>query len=151
MSYSDIDEGDLKILRMLQEDGRMSYADISKRLNMPQSTVRFKVNRLIKEGYIKKFIAILDPTKLGYPIVMIMLLKTDPKRFDDIFTYISSLKEIHHMFQITGKYDLIAILHAKDMNDVGRISNIVRGLDGVLDADILIATGRLLIKNELPI
>jgi len=146
-----IDEVELKILRLLQEDGRLSYSDISKKLNVPQSTVRFKVNRLIREGYIKKFVAILDPVKLGYPIIMIMMLKTDPRYFDNIFNSISSLKEIHHMFQITGNYDIIAILHAKDMEHVGELTNKIKALDGIQDAEVLLATGRLLIKNELPI
>lgn len=147
----DIDDIELKILRLLQEDGRLSYADISKALKIPQSTVRFKVNKLTKEGYIKKFIAILDPVKLGYPIIMIMLLKTDPKKFNGIFNEISGIKEIHHMFQITGKYDIIAIFHAKNMEHVGELSNRIKGLEGVLDSEVLLATGRLLIKNELPI
>lgn len=146
-----IDNIELSILKMLQEDGRISYAEISKALNIPQSTVRFKVNKLIREGYIKKFIALLDPVKLGYPIIMIMLLRTDPKKFNDIFNQLSELKEIHHMFQITGKYDIIVIFHARDMGHVGELSNIVKGFDGVLDSEVLLATGRLLIRSELPL
>jgi len=146
-----IDEVELEILKMLQEDGRLSYAEIAKKLKIPQSTVRFKVNKLTREGYIKKFIAILDPIKLGYPIIMIMLLKTDPKKFNNIFNQISQIKEIHHMFQITGKYDIIAIFHAKNMEHVGELSNKIKSLDGILDSEVLLATGRLLIKNELPI
>ncbi len=146
-----IDDVELEILKMLQEDGRLSYADIAKKLKIPQSTVRFKVNKLTREGYIKKFIAILDPIKLGYPIIMIMLLRTDPRKFNNIFNRISEIKEIHHMFQITGKYDIIAIFHARDMEHVGELSNRIKSLEGILDSEVLLATGRLLIKNELPI
>lgn len=146
-----IDETELKILRLLQEDGRLSYSDISKKLRIPQSTVRFKVNKLLNEGYIKKFVAILDPVKLGYPIIMIMMLRTNPRDFNKIFDEISSLREIHHMFQITGKYDIIAILHARDMEHVGELTNRIKALEGVQDSEVLLATGRLLIKNELPI
>ena len=146
-----LDEVELKILRLLQEEGRLSYSDISKLLKIPQSTVRFKVNKLLREGYIKKFVAILDPVKLGFPIIMIMLLKTDPHKFNTIFNEISSLEEVHHMFQITGKYDIIAIFHARDMGHVGELSNRIKGFDGVIDSEVLLATGRLLIKSELPI
>ena len=55
------------------------------------------------------------------------------------------------MFQITGKYDIIAIFHARDMEHVGELSNRIKSLDGILDSEVLLATGRLLIKNELPI
>ncbi len=148
---SELDDVDIKILRLLQENGRYSYSDISKILNIPQSTVRFKVNKLYKDKYIRKFMAILDPKKLGYPIVMIVLLRINPKYLDDIFNYISKIPELHHMFQITGKYDTICIFHAKDMEDVGRINNSIRSLDGVIDSETMLATGRLIIKNELPI
>lgn len=148
---SEMDEEDLKILRLLQKEGRISYSEISRILNIPQSTVRFKVNRFVKEGYIKKFMAILDPVKLGYPITLIILLRINPKKLDETFNYISNIPEVHHMFQITGKYDIIAIFHVKNMGEVGRINNEIRSLEGVLDADTLLAMGRLLINMELPI
>ena len=55
------------------------------------------------------------------------------------------------MFQITGKYDLVCIFHVRNIEEVGRINNVLRGLEGVIDAETLLATGRLLIKTELPI
>lgn len=148
---NELDEDDLKILRLLQEDGRTPYSEISRILNIPQSTVRFKVNKLVEGGFVKKFVAVLDPVKMGYPIVLIMLLRIHPKKLDEIFNYISKIPEVHHMFQITGKYDLVAIFHARDMNDVGKVNNMIRSLEGVLDADTLLATGRLLVKSTLPI
>jgi len=41
----ELDEIDRAILRLLQEDGRMSYSEISRRINVPESTVRARVNR----------------------------------------------------------------------------------------------------------
>ncbi len=146
-----LDNDDLNILRLLQENGRLSYSDISRILKMPQSTVRFKVNRLVKEGYIRRFVAVLDPEKLGFPIVMILLLRINPKYLDSIFDYISRIPEVHHMFQITGKYDLVCIFHARNMEEVGKINNTIRSLEGIIDAETLLATGRLLVKSELPI
>lgn len=148
---ADIDELDLNILRNLQENSRLTYSDLARILGVPSSTIRFKVNRLIKEGYIKKFVAILDQKKLGFPIVVIMLLRINPKYLDEIFEIISKMPEIHHMFQITGKYDLVCIFHVRNIEEVGRINNVLRGLEGVIDAETLLATGRLLIKTELPI
>jgi len=148
---SSLDSQDMELLRILQKEGRISYSELARRLNMPQSTVRFKVNKLVREGYIKKFIAVLDPEKLGFPIIMILLLRIDHKSLDDIFDYISQMPEVHHMFQITGRYDIVCIFHARNMDDVSRINNTIRGLEGVVDAQTLLATGRLLIKTDLPI
>jgi len=144
-----LDEIDVQILRLLQKDGRMSYADLSRRLGVPQSTIRFKVSRLIKLGFIKKIVAILDPCKLGYKITLIMLLKIDTKRSNQIFAHIAKMKEAHHVLQITGKYDVAAIFHAKDMDHANNIISNVKKMEGVFDAETLIATGKFEIKTEL--
>ena len=146
-----LDEIDIKILRILQKDGRASFADIARQLNIPQSTVRFKINRLIQLGVIKKIVAILNPYKLGYKITLIMLLRIDPKKIREIFNFIANIDEAHHILQITGKYDIAAIFHAKDMDHANEIMNKVKSTEGVLDAETLIATGLLEIKTELKI
>ncbi len=132
-------------------DGRASYAELSNKIGVPQSTVRFRINKLVDEGVIRKFVAILDPVKIGYPIVIIMLLRVHHKYMDSIFDSLAEMSELHHLFQITGKYDIIIIFHAKDMDHVNEINNYVRGLEGVIDAETLLATGRLIVKTELDI
>ncbi len=144
-----LDELDLKILRILQKDGRASYADIARQLGIPQSTVRFKVNRLLNMGVIKRFTAILNPYKLGYKITLIVLLRIKTKKLYEIFREVADMPEAHHVLQITGKYDIAAIFHAKDMDHVNKIMNKVKGIDGVLDTETLVATGLLEIKTEL--
>lgn len=146
-----IDDLDLKILRILQRDGRASYADIARQLGVPQSTVRFKVNRLISMGVIKRFAAILNPQKLGFTITLIMLLRIDTRRLMEIFRRIAEMPEAHHVLQITGKYDIAAIFHARDMDHANEIINRVKGIEGVVDAETMIATGLLEIKAELAI
>lgn len=148
---SNLDEIDLKILRQLQVDGRISYAELSSKLGIPQSTVRFRINRLVEKGIISRFVAILNPVKVGYPIVIIMLLRVHTRYMESVFNHLAKMSELHHLFQITGKYDMVVIFHAKDMDHVNEINNHVRGMEGVIDAETLLATGRLIVKTELDI
>jgi Lrp/AsnC family transcriptional regulator for asnA, asnC and gidA len=146
-----LDEVDIKILRILQKDGRISYADLARKVGAPQSTVRFKVKKLIEAGVIRRIMAILDPAKVGYKVTLIMLLKVDPKMSSEIFKSISSMKEAHHILEITGKYDIAAILHARDMDHANNLINKIKRIEGVLDAETLIATGLIEIRAELAI
>ena len=63
-----LDSTDLKILRILQDQGRISNLDLSKKISMsPPPTLR-RVRDLEDNGYIDGFRANLDPTKLGYDL-----------------------------------------------------------------------------------
>ncbi len=145
----ELDKLDLRILKILQSNAWISISEIAKRLNTPNTTVRYRIERLIRNGVIKKIAAILDPVKVGYPITLIILLKVDRRRLDQIFDKISKFKELHHLFQITGRYDLIAILHARDMDHLNELNNEIRKISGVKEAETLIATKRMYIKSEL--
>ncbi|MCD6341768.1 MAG: Lrp/AsnC family transcriptional regulator, partial [Thaumarchaeota archaeon] len=65
---ADLDKKDLRILSILQKDGRASYSEIARKMGMSEAAIYSRVQRLIKSGAIKKIQAILDPEKLGYVI-----------------------------------------------------------------------------------
>ena len=62
---AELDREDLLILMELQGDGRMSYADISRRTGIPSSTIHDRVKRLLSSGVITKFAALIDEEKVG--------------------------------------------------------------------------------------
>jgi len=70
-----LDDKDIKLLDELQKDGRQSYRDLSKKLKIPESTVRKRINRLEKEKVIKKYQAVLDPKKVGKTVAAFFILK----------------------------------------------------------------------------
>ncbi len=63
----ELDALDRGILRILQEDGRISYSEMARRLGVPESTVRLRVRKLKGRGVIRKFAALINPFKAGYP------------------------------------------------------------------------------------
>ncbi|HHI01394.1 MAG TPA: Lrp/AsnC family transcriptional regulator, partial [Thermococcus litoralis] len=75
-----MDEIDKNILKLLQEDGRMSYSEIARRIGVPESTVRLRVKRLIEEGIIRKFAALINPFKAGYTIVAFIAVDIEPNK-----------------------------------------------------------------------
>jgi len=141
-----IDDIDRKILEVLQRDCRTPYSEIAKRLNIAESTVRYRVNRLRREGVITNFMALLDPRKIGLKITAIVLMKLDAKHIVESSKKLAAFKELHHLFQSTGEYDLVSVVHAKDMLHLNELMRRIKLLPGVREASVFVATQ--LIKIE---
>ena len=78
MLSTSLDDLDKRILKLLQFNGRLSFAELSRELDVAEATVRFRVNRLVSNGVITRFAALLDPAKVGMKVSGAILLKIDP-------------------------------------------------------------------------
>ncbi len=143
---TELSDLDLKLLTILQDDARKSYSDMARQLGVPESTVRYRVDRLVKEGVISRFMAILVPRKIGLEITAIALIKVDPDRLDEASKRLAAFEESHHLFRSTGVYDLVSVVHARDMRHLNELIARVRRLPGVREASVEVAT--YLVKVE---
>lgn len=136
-----LDEGDKKILMILQDNGRTPFADVATRVGMAESTVRYRVNKLLKNGTIDRFTAILNPRKIGYPVAAIIFVKVKSQRLKKAVKIMASYNEISHMMQTTGEYDVLAVVHVEDMTHLNKLAARIRGISGVEEASVSVATG----------
>ena len=75
MAYN-LDKTDLKILKILQEDGRITNLQLSTEIGLSPAPTLERVKKLEKSGIIKSFHATLDPSALGLGIQTLVFLKT---------------------------------------------------------------------------
>jgi Lrp/AsnC family transcriptional regulator for asnA, asnC and gidA len=73
-----LDRRDLEILKILQEDGRAPYSDLARRLGISEVAVYSRIKRLVRDGVIKGFTAVLDESRLGLGIGALIGLKATP-------------------------------------------------------------------------
>lgn len=139
----ELDEIDRKILNRLQSDARTSFASIARELKMSEATIRFRVKKLVKKGVIIRFIALLDPRKIGLSVTAIIMAKVDPTLLEEAFEQLASFNETHHVFQSTGEYDIVAVVHARDMVHLSELRKRVKMIPGIKDA-LVSATTRLM-------
>jgi len=151
LSKDELDELDMKILRLMQKDSRIPYSEISKKLGIPEATVKYRVRRLIEKGVILGFYTLLNPRKIGFPFSMIILFQIMPEELENVFNMLKSMPEATHVFKLTGKYNIVAIFHARDMNHVSEIDETVRSLRGVTAAETLLVTGVVHMNWEFPL
>src|SRR5215510_9141195 len=101
MGMDSLDEIDLQILRILQEDGRISNAELSQRVGLAPPTVLRRVKLLEERGYIKGYTALVDPLALGLTVTAFIFVETQAGcDFDDVNTFLSQLpgiQEVHHV------------------------------------------------------
>jgi Lrp/AsnC family transcriptional regulator for asnA, asnC and gidA len=141
-----IDELDLKIISHLQENGRIPIAELAKRLNQPENTVRYRIERLLKNGVIRRFTALVDPRALGLNVSAAVMFKVDPKKLDQLLEKLTSMKDVTNIYQLSGEWDLIAVVFAKDIQDLHERIEELRRMEGVKEMNVMITTR--IIKSE---
>ena len=111
---ADIDETDKKILDLFNEDGRMSYRKISRRLDISIGTVHNRIEKLMSSGVIKKFAPVINHSKLGYDLTTVIGVKVKGgvlKNWEDKTAY---HKNVLCMYDVTGEFDAILVARFKD-------------------------------------
>ena len=120
-----VDEIDRKIINLFQEDGRMSYRKIAKELDISIGTVHNRIDKLTKNGVIKKFTPVIDHRKLGYALTTVIGVRVKGgvlKNWEDRTAY---HKNVLCVYDVTGEFDAILIARFKDTQELDKF---VKGL-----------------------
>jgi len=140
MLQTSLDDLDKRILRRLQSNCRVSFADLSRELDVAEATVRFRVNRLVSNGVITRFAALLDPAKIGMKVSGAILLKIDPAQLEEACKQLVSFSETQYLFQSTGEYDVVSVIVARDMDHLNNLIKKAKLIPGVKDARVSVTT-----------
>ena len=113
-----IDRIDLKILNLLQSDGRISNLKLADSVALSATAVLARVQRLTKQGYILGYEARLDPTKLGAGMMVfveVLLDRTTANVFDAFKAAVQVYPEITECHMVAGGFDYLLKTRMRDM------------------------------------
>jgi Lrp/AsnC family leucine-responsive transcriptional regulator len=113
-----LDRIDYKILRRLQENGRMTNADLARSVSLSPTPCLERVRRLEADGYILDYVALLNPQKLGAGVisfVQVMLDRTTPDVFERFKSQVGLCPEIVECFMVAGGFDYLLKVRTKSM------------------------------------
>lgn len=105
-----IDEIDRRILRALQDNARLSIAEIAERVGLSSTPCWNRIRRLETDGYIQGYVALLDQEKLGLPdtvIIEVTLDRHDEDVLDRFGSALAELPEVLEAYLTTGEYDYV--------------------------------------------
>ena len=116
---TDIDRIDLKILNVLQQDGRISNLKLAQGVALSPTAVLARVQRLARDGYILGYEAQLNPAKLGAGLMVfveVLLDRTTPNVFDAFKAAVQVRPEIMECHMVAGGFDYLLKTRMADMN-----------------------------------
>lgn len=113
-----LDDKDLNILRLLQNDAKLTIKELAKEVNLSASPVFERVKRLEQEGFINRYAAVLDAEKLnrGFTVFCQVKLKIHDKSVgNDFVNEIREINEVAECYNISGDYDFLLKVQVRDM------------------------------------
>lgn len=123
-SNAALDRTDLKIMRLLQTNGRMSNAEIAERVNVSAATCHRRIQRLFDEGYIKGVRAELDPARIGLGAVVLVGVVLDRSTPDSFAAFEAAVRELDMVLSchlVAGEFDYLMKLRVRDIESFNRL------------------------------
>lgn len=122
-SQVELDDKDKVILNILQDNYKISYKEISEKVNLAASTIHNRVQNMISEGIIREYDTLVDPFKVGYKTLAILNLSIEPFKLDDIAKKLADFSEVQLVATSAGEYNLILKIIAQNEKDLWRFIN----------------------------
>ncbi|WP_424357150.1 Lrp/AsnC family transcriptional regulator [Methanocella sp. MCL-LM] len=146
---SELDEVDSAILRLLRENARMSYLEMSRKTGISDATIQHRLKRMKERGVIDRFTVMANPVATGYTVTAIMLVQTESEKHDEAKTALSALPEVSEVYSVLGEYDLYMKVWAKSLEELNRfINDQIRAISGIEDLLEIVVVER--VKEEAP-
>jgi len=113
-----LDKTDLKILRILQGNSKLTTKELAAQVNLSTTPVHERLKRLEADGYIRKYVAVLDAEKLNFGFVVFCSVKLSRLNRDiaeDFARVIRGIPEVSECYNVSGEYDYLLKVNAPDM------------------------------------
>ncbi|TRB03871.1 Lrp/AsnC family transcriptional regulator [Agrobacterium tumefaciens] len=115
-----LDRTDKAILKLLQQDNKMSQRKIAELVNLSAPAVQRRIKRLEETGVIQANVAIVDPAKVGQPIILFAQVAMESER-TDLYEMAKrsfvAAPEVQQCYYVTGEADFMLVISVRSMGD----------------------------------
>lgn len=130
-----LDRTDRKILSALQQDGRIAGVELADKIGLSPTATGERLKRLVREGYVTGYRAMLDPHKLGLDLLVfveVYLDKTTPDAFERFAAAVRRAPEVLECHMVAGGFDYLIKTRVADMGAYRRfLGEVVLALPAV--------------------
>ena len=116
-----LDEIDRRLLKELAADGRLTMAELGRRIRLSPPSVAERVQRLERTGVISGYQAVIDPKHVGYPIAAIVRVRPASRQLHKIPEVARDTPEVVECYRITGEDCFFLKLYLHSMDDLEEI------------------------------
>ncbi|MBD5242369.1 MAG: Lrp/AsnC family transcriptional regulator [Paramuribaculum sp.] len=150
-----LDKTDLTILGELQKNGRLTNKELAAAIHLSPTPTFERVKRLEREGYIRKYAAVLDADKLDCGFVAFCYLKMKQHSFQNatrIMEAVKNIPEIAECYNISGDYDFLLKIYTRDMKAYQKfLLRILGEIDCIGSLNSSFVLGEIKNDNLLPL
>src|SRR3989344_4149447 len=132
-----LDKKDRDLLYLLDVNGRLTYSQLGKRTKMSKQLVKYRIERLESEGFIKGYFTMIDTSRLGFTTFRVYLKfrNLTPEKRNELIKYFKEQNSIWAVVLIAGKWDIALGISVKDIYDFDNIwENILKNYLGLINA-----------------
>lgn len=118
VSEGDLDSFDRRIMEVLTEDGRISIAELATRVGLSKTPCQNRFRRLIAEGYIQGFKAVVNPAKMNLEHIAFAEVKLTNTQEDALKSFnaaVKKIREVEECHMIAGRFDYLLKIRTRDI------------------------------------
>ena len=150
-----LDETDVRILACLQEDSRLTNKELAAKIHLSPTPTFERVKRLEREGYIEKYMAVLNAEKLNRGFIVFCNVSMKQHTFENsqhIMEAVQRIPEIVECYNISGDYDFMLKIYVQDMKSYQQfVLNILGEIDCIGSLNSFFVLGEVKNSHQLPI
>ncbi len=133
---NNIDSFDEKIIKILQNDARKPFVEIASTIGLSESAVRRRIKNLTDNNIIKKFTIEINNSEKTSAITLISVASSSDT--STVTSKLLNLEGVDVVYEITGQYDIAAIISAPAISEINSYIDEVRKIEGVSDTNTVI-------------
>lgn len=153
-----LDSNDIAILKTLLQDGRESLREVARKTSLTTPTVSFRLSRMMKSGFIKKFVPVLDHSSAHQGIDAFVALRVKAGDANSVSKKLAGVEEVSCIFVTTGENNILLRVNCADLKQFQgflneRLPRLVRG--EVIWSQLIVSAAKeeqpIRLTNDIPI
>ena len=134
-----LDDLDRSIIELMKVNGRITYKEISDRVNIPEATARYRVQRLLNSDLLQ-LQAWVNPTRMTPPQATIINLTVDSRRVNAVAEELAQFEEVQFLSIVAGLHNIVVNVSFNTQAELHRFLDKLSTIRGILNYDTQIVT-----------
>jgi DNA-binding Lrp family transcriptional regulator len=131
-----VDEIDERIMRLLEENSRMTYVEIGRTVGLSEGAVRNRVQVLVSGGVINRFTIEKSSTHVVRALTMIAVNPGTPTY--EVSKMVNQLAGVERIYEVTGEYDIVMVSSGGNIEGINKVIEDIRKIEGVEKTNTII-------------
>jgi len=132
MDFQNIDHINQKLLELLSENSRISYAEMARQTHLSRVAVRERINNMVKKGIISEFTTVVSANRIGFPLSVFLEVEVEPRMLYHVAERLGAQDRVKIVYQMTGSTALHVHAFLEDSDALATfLQNQVYTIEGV--------------------